>query len=450
MKKIFLSFLFAAASWLAMEAMSIATAPGELQRSIGDKAVSQLVVTGSLDVRDFAFIADSLTCLSSLNLSGAEIAAYSCSGNECYFGHRGRFEAGVLPRYAFFGSRLHSLVLPAGLRVVGEAAVAACEELEDIAIPETVMEIGDYAFSASRLKCIALGSRVIGDGAFAGCTSLVSVAIGNAVREIGNRAFAGCEALATVDVAAGSELATIGDEAFSGTALTHFNFALCPSMEKVGKWAFAGTKIASISFPRNLSEIPEGVCFGNQAAVSVALPECAEEVGNYAFYGNSMAGNALSIPANVAYIGDNAFEDAHPALVKALPLAVPELGKEVFRGMNEDSSTPLFVAKEMIEAYKNAGQWCDFDIKDISGTIAPSVDNEVAVKISITGSVLQIIATDNITCANIFDEAGLLCAAIRDTGCEASTSIAHITSPVMIVDVTLRNGATRKLKILKH
>lgn len=448
MKKIILSTALAMTSWLAAEAVSVAVAPGELHSAVTGNAVTELTVTGSLDVRDFAFIADNLTELSALNLSGATVVAYTCTGSECYFGSRGRFEADELPRYAFFGSKLRSLSLPAGLRVVGEASVAACEELEAITLPAGVREIGDHAFSASGLKSVVLNSREIGEGAFAGCAALASVEIGTGVIEIGDRAFAGCEALAIVEVADGSALQEIGDEAFSGTALTSFDFALCPNVEQVGEWAFAGTPIARVALPGSLAEVPEGVFFGNASAQSVVLPEYAEEVGDYAFYGNTIAGNELVIPDKVAYIGDNAFEGARPASVKAYPPAVPELGKETFRGMNDDFRTPLYVTKDMIAAYKAADQWCDFDIKDISAIDAPMVGAEVAVRIGRIGSKLQIVATDNIDRANLYDEAGALCDTARGTGCEATLNVAAINSPVVIVEVRLHNGITRTFKLM--
>lgn len=75
---------------------------------------------------------------------------------------------------------LRQLSLPEGLEEIGEAAFAACENLELLTLPATV--------------------RVIGPGAFLHCRSLRQIVLPPSVQEVGDMAFFGCEALERAQV----------------------------------------------------------------------------------------------------------------------------------------------------------------------------------------------------------------------------------------------------------
>lgn len=449
MRKSIFSIVLLLATVLGASAMSVTTAPGELSKQVGDKNVIQLIVTGSVDVRDFAFIADNLLSLSLLDMSGVEVEAYTCRGDECYFGSRSAFAAGELPQYAFFGSALRSVTLPAQLSGIGEAAFAGCSALEAISIPESVTTIGENAFNSSGLKQVAVNVRQIGAGAFADCTQLASVQMGQNVLSIGDRAFAGCTKLTTVGVPEGSPLHSIGEEAFMGSALASFDFALCPNVEKVGKWAFAGTKIKKAKLPESLADVPEGVFFGSASVDNISVPEYAQTIGDYAYYGNTSRNNSLKLPVDLSYIGDNAFEGSRPSYVVAYPLTVPELGKEAFKGMNGEHRTVLYVEKASIPSYQSASQWSDFDIQDIAATDAPMAGADLAIRAWFDGSTLCITASDEIESVSIFDDGGTLCGTTRGNSCEVRIDTSAITSGIVLAAVKLEGGETRAFKLLR-
>ena len=71
----------------------------------------------------------------------------------------------------------------------------------DLAIPDDVTSIGDFAFSGcDGLTSVTIGNSVaiIGSSAFAGCDELASVTIGNGVTSIENGAFLDCDGLMSV------------------------------------------------------------------------------------------------------------------------------------------------------------------------------------------------------------------------------------------------------------
>ena len=139
----------------------------------------------------------------------------------------------------FIGCRsLTSLVIPDSVTNIGDYAFWNCRSLTNIVIPNSVTSIGDnafeYCFSLSNL-IIPDGVTSIGDGAFVGCTSLSSVVIPDSVSCIGNNAFWGCESL--TDIVIPNSVTSIGESAFYGcSSLTEV--VIPDSVTSIGDKAF--------------------------------------------------------------------------------------------------------------------------------------------------------------------------------------------------------------------
>ena len=88
--------------------------------------------------------------------------------------------------------------IPQGVKTVGCAAFAGCEDLCEIVIPNTVTEIGELAFLSCRsLTHVSLPESLtdIGVSIFYNCFSLKSVYIPDTVTVIERNAFSNCESL---------------------------------------------------------------------------------------------------------------------------------------------------------------------------------------------------------------------------------------------------------------
>lgn len=154
------------------------------------KSVVSLKITGEINGTDLSVI-NLLSNLEKLDLSGATIVA----GGEPYYEHGGktwRTSNGVLDRYW-----LHS-VSPSEIKLpqVTSIRAMACADMPftTLELPETLVTIGDYAFSdCGNLTSVEMGDsvRTVGAGAFSGCQSLNKVSIGYSVNKIGDKAFAG-------------------------------------------------------------------------------------------------------------------------------------------------------------------------------------------------------------------------------------------------------------------
>ena len=125
--------------------------------------------------------------------------------------------------YAFeYCCSLSNMVIPNSVTSIGDYAFYGCRSLSNIVIPDSVTKIGDYAFSVcSSLSKIAIPDSVtdIGDYAFEYCSSLSNIVIPNSVTSIGAYAFYGCRSLSKIVIP--DSVTTIGYGAFSGCSLSY-------------------------------------------------------------------------------------------------------------------------------------------------------------------------------------------------------------------------------------
>ncbi|MCH5222207.1 MAG: C10 family peptidase [Muribaculaceae bacterium] len=111
--------------------------PGTLEQALDNKnleKVNSLTIKGQMDNRDFIFIRNNLSKISSLDISGVSIEQY------------GNYQKGHLPEEALSQlNRLKTLNLP-NIEVIESKALYGLNSLFDITLPETVKEIGENAF----------------------------------------------------------------------------------------------------------------------------------------------------------------------------------------------------------------------------------------------------------------------------------------------------------------
>ena len=107
--------------------------------------------------------------------------------------------------YGWVGSKdsCINVVIPSGVKSIGDNAFSGCSKLTSISIPESVTSIGEFAFyGCSGLTNISIpeGVTSIGYSAFRDCRSLTSINIPEGVSYIGGYAFYGCTNLdVTID-----------------------------------------------------------------------------------------------------------------------------------------------------------------------------------------------------------------------------------------------------------
>ena len=311
-------------------AIEVTTTPGQLSSQIEDVTITELKVSGEMDARDFHFISSELSSLTSLDLSGVTIVAYSDPDHPLTAAVYD-FDAGTLPHSMLMGMKLESIVLPSNLQAIGNAALAGCDRLTTIEIPASVTTIGDYAFSGSGLQSVSIPSTVqtVGCGAFAHCFGLQSAMVGSSM--IGDFAYLGDSLLQAVQL--GETVRRIGTEAFHGTGLQSLDASHATQLDSLGNWAMASTPLSSVSLPQGMTQMGEGAFFGTTQLSAASLPTSLQEVPDYAFASGSQILTDSLLHEGVSRIGDYAFYNWNNTRYFFIPSTVSHIGTRAMAGM---------------------------------------------------------------------------------------------------------------------
>ncbi len=207
--------------------------------------------------------------------------------------------------WAFVGCRLTKVSIPSSITSIGDGAFAGCP-LTKVSIPNSVTRIGNRAFSwCSDLTSVAIPDSVtdIGVGTFGQCRGLTGVTIPNSVTSIGASAFGGCESLTRVTIP--NSVTSIGELAFGGCeSLT--GVTIPNSVTNIGKHAFNGCSgLTSVTIPNSVTSIKAGTFYGCESLTRVTIPNSVTNIGEYAFdFCDSL--KRVSIPKE-AQVGNHAF-----------------------------------------------------------------------------------------------------------------------------------------------
>jgi hypothetical protein len=151
--------------------------------------------------------------------------------------------------------------------------------------------------------------------AVAECVKLQSITIPAAVTEIEDRAFENCRMLSSV------------------------NFAKDGALTRIGNWAF----------------------YNNHELTNLVIPEGVTEVGHAAFYGCTYL-KEMTLPSTVQEIADNGFAlCAKLRRMNVDAMLPPTVAARTFEEV--DRSIPVYVPDEVVDIYKAAPVWQEFNIQ---------------------------------------------------------------------------------------
>ncbi len=439
MRKLFFLLLLAAATALGSQAITVQNTAGQLSQLVTNTQITELTVTGTMDARDFLFISNELTELTSVNLSQVNILPMENAS--MLYGTVSSYKANEVPRTAFFGKKLTTVVLPANIESVGYAAFAGCYQLRSVTFPATLANIGEYAFAGSALTSVDVPAsvQVIGKGAFARCENLTSatinstflgdfmflgdthlsqVTLGNTVRNIAKGMFNGCAALKTINIDPACRITRIDDEAFINSGLEAIDLNTL-GVGTIGEWALAQTQISNVEMGSGMTLLGEGALAHNPMLESVILPgmghdyptgggrraphrphtiadikdytfagdgalnagnllrEGVTTIGNYALYNVSAEIDTMWLPSSVNYLGDRAMAGMTGMKVLVTDATdVPALGNDVWAGVDQPSVPLITPNNESAILYKAADQWMNFFFEPQEEVIVGDVNGD--------------------------------------------------------------------------
>lgn len=296
--------------------------------------ITNLIITGTIDARDFKTMRDQLPKLAIIDCQDASIAAYD--GYEGTNWSISSYPENMIPAYAF-GNKdnnsgkisLKSFVYPKSATSVGESAFSYCKGLTSLVIPSGIDSIGDYAFT----NCINLTSvtfsdslQYIGKSAFAYCGLITSIAIPSSVKTIGASAFYSCGLLNKVTLSEGN--AAIGRAAFM-FCKNLVSVVIPSTVDSIGSSAFWNCeKLTSLTISRGVHSVGASAFAYCLALPSVVIPSSVKIIGNNAFIECSKL-KTVTIPNGVTSIGDLAFYHTSLSSI-VIPGSVKSIGRQAF------------------------------------------------------------------------------------------------------------------------
>ena len=244
---------------------------------------------------------------------------------------------------------LKEVIIPSSVTMIESEAFAHCSALSCITLHDTISMIGDSAFESVQdinvyitdLEKYCAGgiiSQLPGrKHLYLNNEPLTHLVIPESVTEIGSYAFADCIDLENVTIPSG--LTTLGEGAFKGcdslTALT-----ITDNMEQTNLDAFSGCTINEISVQisdlakyctaNNTHLLPgtKRLYFGGEELTELAIPEGVTEVGSYAFVGCPSL-RSVTFPNSLKVVGEGAFKESGIEQV-TLSKATTAIEKETF------------------------------------------------------------------------------------------------------------------------
>lgn len=237
-----------------------------------------------------------------------------------------RNESRFIGDYAFAGTKIATLSIPATVETIGNHAFDGCTALTGITIPGSVESVGDYAFNS----CTALskanleaGVRQIGDFAFYDTSSLKEITLNEGLESIGEKCFSASRDRNIEPVYIPSTLTSVGTDAFMNFNCEYVNIS------DLTAWC-------NIDFDNSNSNPAahrQGLYLNGEIIENLVIPETVNAIKDYAFCYNSTL-KSVTFSEALQSIGAEAFKSCGTISTVVIPGNVTAIGEKAFNGSN--------------------------------------------------------------------------------------------------------------------
>lgn len=227
-----------------------------------------------------------------------------------------------------------------GVQQLARDAFNGCENLQHIAIPDSVTFVWDHAFrDCKNLQMVNLiNVRDIGQDCFNGCSNIKDIFIGKNARAVfQDRGYKNCSKLENFVVLGNSD-GHIGTNCFEG----------CTSLKNIelpentfylgGSTFYKCSSLTSITIPNGVTSILGHTFFDCTSLTNVKIGNSVTSIGNSAFC-NCSGLTSIIIPNSVTSIGNEAFRNCSSLTSVTIGNSVTSIGTGAFRGCNLTSIT---------------------------------------------------------------------------------------------------------------
>ncbi|MDE6520954.1 MAG: leucine-rich repeat domain-containing protein [Ruminococcus sp.] len=272
-----------------------------------------------------------------------------------------KIKKGVLVKYIDDGTK--EVIIPYGVKAIGENAFAYCQNITSVEIPDTVREIEFMAFyKCKSLKSVNInyGVVTIGSSSFSDCESLESIKIPDSVKKIKMMAFYRCENLKSVNIPDG--ITEIHNATFAYCENLH-SIVIPDSVTRITINAFEHCKnLVSVNIPDGIEKIEEYSFYRCQSLKSIKIPESVKSIERCAFaYCENL--RSIVIPDSVTRIAMGTFEHCKNLVSVNIPDGIEKIEEFTFYRCQSLKSIKIPESVKSIE--RCAFSYCE-NLKDIT------------------------------------------------------------------------------------
>ena len=246
------------------------------------------------------------------NMTSMKTPVFTCEGAP-YFG-------------ALFGAETfeaNGYSVPTGLSMlvltrsesIPASAFYACRNLKVVGLPETLTEIGDFAFyGCQSLAYITTGKttlKTVGRNAFTNCEKLLTLDIPSTAETLGLAMLEGCRSLEslTLPFVGGNRVGytspTSGEDAVDPAETTYLGYIFGAS-DYTFTQGYLPASLMTVALHEGCGNIPANAFFECDVLREITLPVGVATIGRRAFYGCESLAH-MTLPDTVTSIGDDAF-----------------------------------------------------------------------------------------------------------------------------------------------
>lgn len=263
---------------------------------------------------------------------------------------------------AFRETPITEIHLPESVTEIGRYAFAYCKQLVRVSLPKNNSAFhfsGDYTFTdCTALEEINLPNSLasIPNRTFNGCTSLKAITLPGALTTLGYEAFANCTQLTKITIP--GTITSFGGSAFAYSGLTEV--ILKNGIREIGEYAFENTPLTSVTFPKTITRI-SGLGRSNITTIHFAEGAAPTEITINAFNGCKIT--TFDIPTSVIKIDSGAFQDSWIKEI-TIPDNVTSIGESAFSNTRIHEIT-------IPETVRSLGFRCFENCKNLAKIILP-------------------------------------------------------------------------------